>query len=365
MSNRNIILALELTTPIDDDRPVFVAGNFCSWYPNVAQFQMKKVDAGKYHFEFPHDFKFDEPIEYKYTRGGWDQVELNGFGEAPNNRVLKLKQSLQKDFVPHWRTNGKPYNQLFVPLLQTISDEFELPQLSKKRRIQILLPYNYHQSNKHYPVLYLQDGQNLFGAGSGYGSWEIDKKMAILAQQGKGNLIVVAIDHAFEDRLYEYIPYTHPKFGKGAGKRYANFIVRTLKPFIDKQYRTLPQPEFTGIGGSSMGGLVSLYAGLMYPEVLGKLMVFSPSLWVSNKIYFDIMEFFNPISTKMYLYAGGKEGRYMIPSIDKLKEILERQHWNKSRFQLKKSTDSKGDHTEARWAKEFPKAIDWLFDLEK
>ena len=64
MSNRNIILALELTTPIDDDRPVFVAGNFCSWYPNVAQFQMKKVDAGKYHFEFPHDFKFDEPIEY-------------------------------------------------------------------------------------------------------------------------------------------------------------------------------------------------------------------------------------------------------------------------------------------------------------
>ena len=140
--------------------------------------------------------------------------------------------------------------------------------------------------------------------------------MAVLAEQNKGGIIIVAIDNGDEDRLHEFAPYTHPKFGKGAGKKYANFIVRTLKPYIDKNYRTRTERQFTGIGGSSMGGLISIYAGLMYPETLGRLMIFSPSLWVSDKIYFDSIEFFNPLETKIYVYAGGKEGRYMIPSVE-------------------------------------------------
>ncbi len=185
--------------------------------------------------------------------------------------------------------------------------------------------------------------------------------MAILAGQGKGDIIIVAIDHADEDRLHEFAPYTNPKFGKGAGKKYANFIVRTLKPYIDKHYRTRPERQFTGIGGSSMGGLISIYAGLMYPEILGRLMVFSPSLWVSDKIYFDSIEFFNPLETKVYVYAGGKEGRYMIPSVERLKEAVERQGWSPNRLQFKLSLDPKGEHTELRWGKEFPKAIEWLF----
>jgi len=361
MSNRYASLALELTTPVDDERPVYISGNFCEWFPDIERFRMQKIETGKYRFQFPSDFLFEQPLEYKYTRGGWDQVELDAFGEAPQNRKIRTKSIMQRDFVPHWRKNGQVFDTRFVPTIETVSEAFEIPQLSRKRRIQILLPYDYHTSAKSYPVLYLQDGQNLFGNGSVYGNWEIDKKMAILAGQGKGDLIIVAIDHADEDRLHEFAPYTHPKFGKGAGKKYANFIVRTLKPYIDKNYRTRPERQFTGIGGSSMGGLISIYAGLMYPETLGRLLVFSPSLWVSDKIYFDSIEFFNPLETKVYMYAGGKEGRYMIPGVERLKEAVERQGWSPSRLQFKLSLDPKGEHTELRWGKEFPRAVEWLF----
>ncbi|MCU0341825.1 MAG: alpha/beta hydrolase-fold protein [Spirosomaceae bacterium] len=361
MSNRSTTLSLELTTAADDERPVFVSGNFCDWYPDVPKFEMKKVATGKYSFQFPPDFQFDESVEYKYTRGGWDQVELDAFGEAPPNRKVRTRGSVQKDFVPHWRKNGQAFDKKLLPIIETVSEQFEIPQLARKRRVRVLLPHDYHRSTERYPVLYLQDGQNLVGEGSVYGNWEIDKKMAILASQGKHKLIVVAIDHAEEDRLHEFAPYTHPKFGKGAGKKYANFIVRTLKPHIDNTYRTQPDRQNTGIGGSSMGGLISIYAGLMYPETLGRLMVFSPSLWVSNKIYFDAIEFFNPLETKIYVYAGGKEGKYMIPSVERLKEAVEKQGWSPERLQFKLSTDPKGEHTEARWSKEFPKAVEWLF----
>ena len=362
MSNRNASLALELTTTVDDERPVFVSGNFCEWYPDVERYRMQKIGAGRYHFQFPPDCHFEQPLEYKYTRGGWDQVELDAFGEAPQNRHIKGKNITQKDFVPHWRRDGRAFDVTYVPTIQTVADDFEIPQLGKKRRIRILLPHDYATSTKRYPVLYLQDGQNLFGEGSVYGNWEIDKRMAVLAEQNRGGIIVVAIDHGDEDRLHEFAPYTHPKFGKGAGKKYANFIVRTLKPYIDKNYRTRTERQFTGIGGSSMGGLISIYAGLMYPETLGRLMIFSPSLWVSDKIYFDSIEFFNPLETKIYVYAGGKEGRYMIPSVERLKEAIERQGWNNERLQFKLSLDPAGEHTEMRWGKEFPKAVEWLFD---
>ncbi|AEI47707.1 alpha/beta hydrolase [Runella slithyformis] len=361
MSNSYASLALELTTPVDDERPVYIAGNFCEWFPDIERFKMQKVEPGKYRFQFPPDFLFDQPLEYKYTRGGWDQVELDSFGEAPQNRKIRTKGTAQKDFVPHWRKDGRAFDVRYVPTVETVSEHFEIPQLGRKRRVRVLLPHDYYTSSKSYPVIYLQDGQNLFEDGSVYGNWEIDKRMAILAGQGKGSLIVVAIDHADEDRLHEFAPYANPKFGKGSGKKYANFIVRTLKPYIDKKYRTRPERQFTGIGGSSMGGLISIYAGLMYPEVLGRLMIFSPSLWVSEKIYFDAIEFFNPMETKIYVYAGGKEGRFMVPSTERLKEAIERQGWTPNRLRVKLSVDPKGEHTETRWGKEFPRAIEWLF----
>ena len=362
MSNR-ALLSLELTTPTDDQRPVYLTGNFCNWYPDISAFEMSKVGKGKYKFNFSPEETLPEKIEYKYTRGGWDHVELDDFGNSPANRTITKKQGSIKDFVPYWRQEGSTASIAnLMPEVELISDTFAIPQLGTTRTIHVLLPHDYKENpEKRYPVLYMQDAQNLFGEGSDYGNWEIDKRLSLLAKQKKGDVIIVAIDHGDEDRFMEYSPYTVPSKGKGMGMKYANFIVRTLKPYIDKNYRTKPEAASTGIGGSSMGGLISLYAGLMYPENIGRLMIFSPSLWVSSKIYFDISEFFSPVSSKIYLYGGGKEGTPMIPDLKKIKQTMDAQGWAKEKLEIKLSQNPKGEHDEKRWGEEFSKALEWLF----
>jgi predicted alpha/beta superfamily hydrolase len=362
MSNRNL-LSLELTTPIDDERPVFLAGNFSEWSPDVADFEMQRVSKGKYKFTFSPEIKLPEKLEYKYTRGGWNYVELDTYGNAPKNRLINSLSGKHEDFVPYWRHDGSTASvKKMMPKVQVISENFAIPQLGKTRKVYILLPHDYDKNtDKYYPVLYLQDAQNLFGEGSSYGNWEIDKRLSLLSKHEKGDIIIVAIDHGNEERFNEYSPYTVEKKGKGLGMRYANFIVRNLKPHIDANFRTKTERQFTGIGGSSMGGLISIYAGLMYPETIGRLMVFSPALWVSPKIYFDAIEFFSPMDTNIYLYGGGKEGSVMIPNVKKMKETIENQGWDAEKIKIKLSTDPKGEHNEKRWGQEFPKAIEWLF----
>jgi predicted alpha/beta superfamily hydrolase len=357
------ILTLELTTT-QDDRPVFVSGNFCNWYPDLKEFQMQKVTDGKYRLQFPADVLLKYPkVEYKYTRGGWDHAEIDQFGNKSVNRVTELSNELIEDKVLYWRNAGSTaYLKRLLPEIHVIDEEFAMPQLGTHRKINILLPADYKEDiTKSYPVIYMQDAQNLFGDGSPYGNWEIDKRLSLLKNQGFGDVIVVALDHGDKTRYAEYSPYKHPNRGKGNGMRYANFIVRNLKPYIDTHFRTKPERQFTGIGGSSMGGLISIYSGFMYPETFGRLMVLSPSLWVSSRIYFDAVEFFNPLDTKIYLYGGGKESKYMIPNIEKLKKTIESQGFDAEKIQIKLSLDPKGKHNEKRWGEEFPKAMKWLF----
>jgi len=150
----------------------------------------------------------------------------------------------------------------YQPIIKIIEEDYEIPQLKRRRRIAALLPYDYYQNEKEYPVLYLHDGQNLFGEESPFGNWAIDQSLAHLASQGSGEVVVIAIDHGGEDRLNEYMPFNTRKYGKGQGKLYIKFLMETLKPYVDDKYRVMTDSEHTGIGGSSMGGLISLFAGL-------------------------------------------------------------------------------------------------------
>ena len=186
----------------------------------------------------------------------------------------------------------------FLPKIKIISHEVEPPPLGRERRIAVMLPYNYGENRKRYPVLYLQDGQNLFEYRSPFGNWQVDKQMAKLTEKGMGDLIVVAIDHADKERIKEYTPPGGVKFGKAYGRQYARFMAEELKPYVDQNFRTRPDRQNTAIGGSSMGGLISIYSGLIYPEVYGKMMIFSPSLWLTPKIYFQAIDFFNPLFHK-------------------------------------------------------------------
>ncbi len=253
----------------------------------------------------------------------------------------------------------------YLPKIKVISEEFEVPQLGKRRRIAALLPHDYFETDKHYPVLYLQDGQNLFDNRSPFGNWHVDHHLSKMATLGKNDIIVVAIDHGDKDRIQEYSPPEVTRFGVSFGKQYARFLTETLKPFVDKNFRTLPGRNHTGIGGSSMGGLISIYCGLIYPDIYSKLMIFSPSLWIAPRIYFQAINFSNAFETKIYLYAGGKEGESMIPNIERLKSVLERHGYDGKRIKFKVTIDPEGQHNEARWGIEFPKAIDWLYYPEQ
>lgn len=354
-------LTIELSTLPFDNRPVFITGNFCKWLPDLEEYQMTMVSPGNYRYQFPEDLELTFPIEYKYTRGGWDQVELDRSGRPYGNRFIKAGELLVKDNVIRWQTDLSKKEDL-SPIVELVSEAFEITQFAKTRRIRVLLPHDYYEiPDQHYPVMYMTDGQNLFGEGSEYGNWEIDKSLAKLAREHKAGVIIVAIDHGEEDRIQEFSPYDNPKTGKGYGAKFLQFISGPLKKHIDANYRTRPDRLNTGIGGSSVGGLLSIYAALMFPQTFSRFLVFSPSLWISQKIYFDVVHFFEPFETRIYLYAGGKEGAHMIPNITKLKETLETQSFGYSRVKIKSSIDPKGEHEETLWCKEFPKAFEWLF----
>ena len=356
-------LTLELTTPVDDPRPVFIVGNFNNWGVDEARFQMRRVSKGRFVFTFPSDLALPQPLHYKYIRGGWENKELDAFGNTTENRVLKNLQGVVTDFVPRWTNYGLTFNPAFLPKIEVVDEHFPIPQLNKKRRVVALLPYNYHKElEKRYPVLYLHDAQNLFDDKAPYGNWGIDKKLAVLAEKGMGDIIIIAIDHGGTERVGEFLPpVNNRKLGKSVGRKYVRFVAQTLKKHIDERFRTLVDRHHTGMGGSSMGGLITIYAALMYPSVFGRLMIFSPSLWAMRNVAFNTIKFFQPNPTKIYAYAGGLEGASMVPNIDHFQQSIKNQGFDESKVQFKKSIDPHGLHNERRWGEEFPKAVEWLF----
>ncbi|MDX1940958.1 MAG: alpha/beta hydrolase-fold protein [Saprospiraceae bacterium] len=356
----NDTFLFELFTSDQSDLPVYIAGNFNNWNVNDGAWKLEKNADGKYRLKVKSRASLPYPLEYKYTRGSWTNAEVDEYGNELKNRRVEFDQNIARDFVPRWKRDGLSYNFMFLPEIQIISEHFEIPQLIKTRRISALLPYDYYLSNRRYPVLYLQDGQNLFDDYAPFGNWAVDKKLAVLAEKGMGEIIIIAIDHAEEERINEFTPSISTRLGKGDGKKYVRFLADTLKPYVDKHFRTLPESNFTGIGGSSMGGLITIYAGFMYPEVYGKLMVFSPSLWVAPNIHFQLMQLDEALNLKIYLYGGNQEGTYMVPNMQRFIRALEQQGIA-SNIDFHLSIDPQGKHNEARWGEEFPKAVEWLF----
>ena len=355
------MMRFELYTEESDDRAIYITGNFNNWNPKDYSYRLTQTDLHNYFIEIDDQLLPDE-IEYKFTKGGWENVELDKYGSiTPNKKIVKSAGKVS-NIVEKWRFNWGPFKDEYFPIVEIISEQFYIPQLDRYRKVWALLPYDYYVSNKNYPVLYLQDAQNLFNEGSGYGNWEIDKKLSILAEYGRGDVIVIAIEHGSEERIKEYI-FDNDNVANGSeGKKYIRFIADTLKPFVDENYRTKKDRENTGIGGSSLGALISIYSGFLYPEVYSKLLIFSPSLWVEPNNNFPMMNFRVPYKTKIYLYGGGQEGSKMVKRIRIFEEYLKR--WEKKNlfdFEFKTRVNPEGTHNEFYWSQEFPRAIEWLY----
>lgn len=246
------------------------------------------------------------------------------------------------------------------PHVHILDAHYLITQLGRTRRIWIYLPPDYHSSSLSYPVLYMQDGQNLFDTDTAaYEEWGVDEELDHLIDAGSPGIIVVGIDHGGDKRINEYNPTDSHTYGKGEGSQYAAFLAEALKPFIDGHFRTIPTPESTAVAGSSMGGLISFYTWLTYPDVFGKAGIFSPSFWISPQLKKHIHLDGRQKDSKLYLVAGDEESERMIPDMRAIYQVLRDQ--GMAEGQLKMKVLEGGKHSEAYWKREFPMMYLWLF----
>jgi len=236
-----------------------------------------------------------------------------------------------------------------------------LPAWSGPRNVRIYLPPGYHQSSRRYPVLYLNDGQNLFDDSTTGISWGVDTALNTLAQSGILELIVVGIDHGAARRTTEFNPWDNPRFGPGEGRRYLDFVVRTVKPMVDAGYRTQPEREHTGIMGSSLGGLITQYAVLEYPQVFGKAAIFSPAFWVAPEVFALTADRHLAADTRIALYVGSAEGEEAVDDYRRMRSLL--QDLGHPANQLWTRLTPGGVHQESAWRAVFPEVVTWLFEL--
>lgn len=245
--------------------------------------------------------------------------------------------------------------------------------LSNDRDVVVYLPPGYESSSKRrYAILYLHDGQNLFDGATSFipgKEWRVDETAQSLIIAGKIEpLIIVGIYNAGKARIDEYTPTADQKYKMG-GKAdlYGRMLVEELKPFIDSTYRTRKDAEHTGLGGSSLGGIVSLYLALKYPDVFGKTAAVSPSVWFANKQIVHYAEALNSKpKTRIWLDMGTKEGQtaeqaqQSVSDARLLKETLQKKGW-KSGKDLSYFEAEGAEHNETAWAARVEQILKFLF----
>jgi predicted alpha/beta superfamily hydrolase len=342
---------------------IYIAGSFNGWNPQDEQYRFEKNDRGNYFLTLklnPGNY------EYKLTRGSWEKVESNKDGIGVSNRkVIIVNDTLIELSIEGWEDLYKatPNFSTASKNVYIIDTAFFIPQLKRKRRIWVYLPDNYAASKKKYPVLYLHDGQNIFDNKTSFaGEWGVDE---YLDSANSNQCIIVAIDNAGEKRMNEYAPYDFSpsrdasKTVHAEGELYVDFIVKTLKPFIDKKYHTLKNKTGTYIAGSSLGGLISLFAVLKYPKVFGGAGIFSPAIWISKT---QLLDYINArgkrVNSKIYFYSGKQEGENTVTDMLKVFVALNKV----SRSKMTSVIRDSGKHNEATWRKEFPLFYEWLLN---
>jgi len=250
------------------------------------------------------------------------------------------------------------------------------PQLKNRRDVDVYLPDSYRGGSGDHPVVYVQDGQNLSDPGKAFaGTWELDRVFDELAARGV-EPIVVGIHHTGRRRLLEYSPYPDRRHGGGDADLYLAFLVDTLKPRVDRFFRTRRERESTAILGSSMGGLLSLYGFFRYPSVFGRGGVMSPSIWYGQAAILDFIGEAQTPTGRLYVDVGTAEGAGTLRDVRRLGRLLVRKGFRRERrgsgrrasasrrgaerSVLRYLEDQGGGHSEADWARRVGPALEFL-----
>jgi len=229
------------------------------------------------------------------------------------------------------------------------------PQLDNRRDLYVYVPAQASSARgaARYSVIYMQDGQNLFDPALSFaGTWGVDESLRWASRRGL-DAIVVGIPNMGAGRLAEYNPFVE------AGERYLDFVTHTVKPLVDAQFPTLPDRSHTGIAGSSMGGLISLYAFFRYPAVFGFAAALSPSLWFADGALLDVVTRAPHVPGRLYLDVGMREGGQTVVLGRRLRDLLLAKGYE-SRRDLRWVEDQDGVHHESAWGRRFRKALPFL-----
>ncbi len=250
---------------------------------------------------------------------------------------------------------------------------FESRTLGNRRDVLVYLPTGYRRfMRRRYPVFYLQDGQNVFDAATAFGGveWNVDETAQRLVRKRLIEpVIIVAVANTGNDRIHEYTPtravaeagIQRNKRSRGLARKYGKFLSQELKPFIDATYRTRPEAEFTGLGGSSLGGLLTMALGLWYSGVFSRLAVMSPSVWWDDQVIARMVEALDgKLPLRIWLDTGTHEPGWQ--ETRALRDALVEKGWRLHDDLQYTETEGAG-HTESAWAARVDPMLRYLFPL--
>jgi predicted alpha/beta superfamily hydrolase len=355
------------------DAGIFVSGNI----PALGPWDPGKVELGKIGdltYAITLVVPLGSDLKYKFTRGTWETVEKGHRFEEISDRVLEVvgDETVRVE-VENWRDFSPRRESHSVVGDFELHLDFAASKLDNKRTVLVHLPPGYkNDEERRYPVLYMHDGQNLFDAGSSFigVEWNVDETVSRMVDAGQIDPLIVVGIYNTSDRVFEYTPAPDPAKGGGGASLYADFIVNDVKPFIDSNYRTLPDRAHTGVMGSSLGGLVSLYLGWSRPDVFSRVAAMSTTYWwANNDIIRMVEEADPPEGIKVWIDIGTAEDQTDrdgdgVPDImalhRRMRDVLMEKGFELSR-NLAYVEDDGAVHNERAWAARFPRALGFLF----
>ncbi len=361
-NKQNKITIIVLTHGLDTSSVVYIAGNNSSlgdWNP--AEINLTKTNSSTWEKSF--FFPAGTELEFKFTKGSWNTEALTNNGTVPPNYRLTIKKDTTIYFeIKKWKDEISQANQTQYKgqITGTVKYFHNLMGKGiKPRDIIVWLPPSYEKDKtKRYPVLYMHDGQNLFDPKtSAFGiDWQLDESADSLIKAGSIKEIIIVGIYNTSDRSNEY---NDTKLGQA----YMNFIIDSLKPFIDKNFRTLPDRGNTATGGSSMGGLISMMMVWEHPEVFSQAACLSPAFHISDINYVKKVEDYTgkkkPI--RIYIDVGTVDlDARLKPGSDEMVKVLEHKGY-KLNDDLEYFIANGATHNEAAWAKRNWRYLEFMF----
>jgi predicted alpha/beta superfamily hydrolase len=244
-------------------------------------------------------------------------------------------------------------------------EKFRSRFLRNQRDLIVYVPPGYDdQPWRHFPVLYLHDGQNLFDGATSFipgMDWHVGQTADHVIHTGETEPLIIVGMYNTKARIPEYTPTHVPKLGGGRADRYAKFLIEEVKPFIDSSYRTLSDSHNTGIGGSSLGGLVSLYLGLKHSRIFGKIAALSPSVWWNQRAMHRFADA-APVEPRprIWLDIGTREGPRIVDDVEHFRDVLLSKGWHID-GDLHYQRIEGAEHNEAAWARRVGPFLRFLF----